>query len=107
MKFKMNNRDWEIIELSQEKISEEYGKEGLGNCFGLCDYSQQKIILWKDLHEQQKKQTLIHELLHCYICCYVSFEDMEWNEDIVCNICSNSHDIIHEIVNEYFKQKKD
>lgn len=107
MKFKMNNRDWEIIECNQAKMNEieETSENGIDKYFGLCCYDKQIIYLWEDLHEQQKRETLMHELIHCYIGAYCSFEDVVWNTDLVCNISANSHDIIHEIVEDYFKKK--
>lgn len=106
MKFKMNNRNWEILETDQKKLKEiEECENEKGNIYGLCCYDTQIIYLWEDLHKEQKRETLIHELLHCYIGCYCSFEDVVWNEDLMCNVCANSHDIIHDIVNKYFDNK--
>ena len=107
MKFLMNGREWEIKEISQEQFEPTPDPKEEGNCFGLCAYEEQTIYLWKDLCYEQKRQTLMHELLHCYIGCYISFEDIDsFNEDVMCNICSNSHNIIHEIVEEYFQIDK-
>lgn len=105
MKFKINNREWEIEEASQEKMNEIEGTTGNeeGQYFGLCCYDKQKIYLWEKLHKEQKRETLMHELMHCYMGVYCSFEDVVWNTDLVCNISANSHDIIHEIVEEYFR----
>lgn len=106
MKFKMNNRDWEIKEIPQEMFETTSDPKEQGNCFGMCAYDEQIIYLWDKLHEQQKKATLMHELLHCYIGCYFSFEDISnYPEDVMCNICANSHNIIHNIVEEYFSKK--
>lgn len=106
MKFKMNDRNWEIKEISQEMFVPTGNPEEKGDCYGLCAYNEQIIYLWKDLHEEQKRKTLMHELLHCYIGCYISFEDIdEYNEDVMCNICANSHDIIHKICEDYFELK--
>ena len=105
MKFKINNRDWEIIETSQSKMCEKENVEenNENKFYGLCCYNTQIIYLWEDLCKQQKRETLMHELLHCYLGCYCSFEDISWNTDVVANICANSHDIIHKIVEDYFK----
>ena len=101
MKFKMNNRSWEIVELSQEEICERNNKEFKpedGRYFGICSYVEQVIYLDKELCTEQKRQTLFHELMHCYIACYCSFEDMQpYHEDVLCNI--------HDIVKEYFREK--
>lgn len=107
MKFKINNREWEIIELSQEKIKEKIKEydgevEEKGIYFGSTQTSNQKIYLDKDLCIEQKRQTLMHELMHCYIVCFL-FSTKNYDEEDLCNISANSHDIIHEIVEQYFK----
>ena len=105
MKFKMNDREWQIIETNQSKMCEiEQTKEETGyKYFGICCYGEQTIYLWEELKQEQKRATLMHELLHCYIGVYCSFGNVTWNTDLVCDICSNSHDIIHKIVEDYFK----
>ena len=115
MKFKINNREWEIIELPQEEIKailnerrnneEEELKSVETRYFGLCLFDKQVIYLDKYLHQEAKKQTLRHELMHCYINVFINHEEMTYNEEMVCNISSNSHDIIHEIVEDYFNDK--
>lgn len=104
MKFKMNNRDWKIIEKTQEEMKKEVGNED-GNFYGLTFYRTQEIWLYKDLYKEQKRQTLMHELMHCYIGTYVTLMEnlIKYDEDLLCDISANSHDIIHEIVEEYFK----
>lgn len=109
MKFEMNNREWEVIELSQEEIREKFreykydGEPKEGRYFGLTYLDNSKIYIDKDLCLDQKKQTLKHELMHCYIGCYLFNSEKEYTEEDLCNISSNSHDIIHKIVEDYFK----
>lgn len=106
MKFKINDREWEIKEIPQDMFEPTSDPAEQGVCYGLCAYNEQIIYLWKDLHKEQKRRTLMHELLHCYIGCYISFEDIgNYPEDVMCNICANSHDIIHKIVEDYFKEE--
>ena len=103
MTFKMNNRTWEIEEVSADWLLDEYKKEcgDATYCFGLCRYSLQKIYLNEEVHEEQKRQTLLHELMHCYVWSYVcGFNNI--SEEALCDISANSHDIIHEIVEKYF-----
>lgn len=104
MKFKMNNRTWEIIEETQEKIKKiDKETDEKITIFGLTCYDTQKIYLWKDLCLEAKIQTLKHELAHCYIGSYCSFSSLNLNEEVVCNIFSNSHDIITKIIKKYEK----
>lgn len=58
MKVKIKDYEYEIIEI------EENSKE-LSDCYGLTDYNLCKIYLQNDLNIILKKETLIHELLHC------------------------------------------
>lgn len=108
MKFKMNNREWEIKELTQEEIRQHYidykydGEPQSGKYYGLTYFDEQVIYLDKALHKDQKRQTLMHELGHCYIGSYITHQNKEYDEETVVNLISNSHDIIHEIVEEYF-----
>ena len=75
MKFEMNNRNWEIIELSQEEMRKVYsnykwdGEPQAGRYYGLTYTDNQKVYIDKDLCQEQKRQTLMHELMHCYISC--------------------------------------
>ena len=107
MKFKMNNRDWKIKEVPANWLLNEYLKEyeNAVYCFGLTRYSQQIIYLNNELCNQVKKQTLYHELMHCYLWSYMhNFNEI--GEEAMCDISANSHDIIHEIVEKYFKDSK-
>lgn len=103
MKFKMNDRDWEIKEVDQKKMRElENDNDEKNTYYGLTTYDNQTIWIWQDLHPNQKRQTLIHELFHCYVGCYYSFQETVYTEELVCNLVGNSHDIIHKIVEDYF-----
>lgn len=106
MKFKMNNRTWEIKEVDKDWLLEEYKKEYENGiyCFGLTRYSKQTIYLNNELCNDVKKQTLYHELMHCYLWSY-SHTFNEISEEGMCDISANSHDIIHKIVEDYFKGK--
>lgn len=107
MKFKMNDRTWEIKEVDEQDIvailqPQEEEKIIVAN--GVTDFQGQFILLNKNLHPEMKKQTLYHELMHCYIRCYIIFNQLaEINEEMLCDISANSHDIIHKIIEDYFK----
>ena len=49
------------------------------------------------------KQTLYHELMHCYLWSYIHIFN-EISEEAMCDISANSHDIIHKIVEDYFEE---
>ena len=113
MKFKMNDREWEIIELSQEDVQKHFkdykwdGEPLKGKYFGLTYFDEQKIYIDKDLHVQQKVQTLLHELMHCYIGSYLSSsQEQMFNEELVCDISANSHIMISNIICKYFNINK-
>lgn len=110
--FKMNNRNWQIEETSQEEIKtmqnkrraneDENVKSTDTRYYGITYADTQKIYLDKDLTEDRKRATLIHELTHCYIIEHITHCDKTYDEEMVADIVSNSFDIIREIVQEYF-----
>ena len=56
MKFKMNNRTYEIKEVRQEDLRQEIG-EIEGDYFGLTLPKNQEIWLWQELNNEQKRIT--------------------------------------------------
>lgn len=103
-KFSINNRTWTIEEVDKDWLLEEYKKEyeSATYCFGLTKYPIQTIYINNELCDAVKKQTLYHELMHCYLWNYVhNFNEI--GEEAMCDISANSHDIIHLIVRNYFK----
>lgn len=112
MEFKMNGRTWNIVELSQEEIKQHMrdykwdGEPQEGRYYGQTYSSEQTILIDKDLHPQQKRQTLMHELAHCYIEMFITHMNIQYDEETVVNLISNSHDIIHEITEKYFNIEK-
>lgn len=106
MKFTINNRKWEIKEVDGNWLLEEYQKEYDNGvfCFGLTKYDTQTIYLNKDMKNDVKKQTLYHELMHCYIWNFCA-KSVEFNEEVVCDISANSHEIINKIVKDYLKEE--
>ena len=73
---------------------------------GRTKYLEQEIWLYKDLSLEQKRKTLIHELVHCYRGMYFTFNNLDGqDEELWCDIISNSYDIIHKIVEGYFGNK--
>jgi len=54
---------------------------------------------------QQKKKTLMHELMHCYLWECGTCDFSQFNEEDLCNFSASSHYIIHEIVSNYFSEE--
>jgi len=107
MKFEMNGREWEIKEIPQKEIVEIYEectKEEVAAVYGLTKFGSHEIYINSETCYDMKRQTLMHELMHCYINEYMSLSMEEFDDEMLCNISANSHDIIHDIVEEYFKK---
>lgn len=110
-KFKINNKNWEIKEISQNEMREEIKKRNdrfdeFGKYYGITYPDTQTIYLDKDLCIDRKRTTLLHELGHCYINTYITHLDQNYNEEDVVDIVANSHDILREIVDKYFGKEK-
>src|SRR5574344_1325754 len=112
MKFKINNKTWNIKELSQKDMRAEIKKHyetpvQEGKYYGLTYADIQTIFLDKDLCQERKISTLIHELGHCYILTYIThLSGKQYSEEDVVDIISNSHYIIDDIVKKYKEQKE-
>lgn len=110
VEFTINNSHWKIKELSQKEIKEEMEKHldkpnELGKYYGLTYSDIQTIFLDRDLCEERKRNTLIHELAHCYIETYIThLNKNNYDEEDVADIVANSHDIIKNIVDKYFER---
>ena len=102
MEFTMNGVYYSIAE-----VEEEYMKDGEDEdhyYYGQTDWEKHLVMLDKKLGLSKKKKTLYHELMHVYIKEYITTETLEdINEEILCDFSANSHDIIHKIVEDYFK----
>ena len=105
MKFKMNNIEFTIKEVSQDEMKKWYcGDEEEGYYYGQTHFTAQEVWLDKSLSKERKRKTLMHELMHCYIREYLTTRDITPDEEVLCDLSANSHDMIHKIVEEYFKE---
>ena len=105
MKFEMNKSHYEIKEVTQEELQKEIVDEEDGYYYGQTRFQKQVVLIDKDLSYERKRKTLIHELTHVYIREFVTTRDINPNEEVLCDINANSHDIIHKIVEDYFKEE--
>ena len=109
-KFRMNEKTWFIREDSQvniQRMMQERGNEVErgSKWYGLTMPDTHTITLDKDLYIDRKRQTLLHELAHCYIVSYICHMDKSYCEEEVADIVANSIDIINRIATEYFNKQ--
>jgi Zn-dependent peptidase ImmA (M78 family) len=104
MKFEINGLNYEIKEVSSKVMYEvaEINKEPGMDRLGQHSSIEQIIYINEKLTPDMKKRTLLHELMHCYIWSYLSNLEF-YNEETLCDISANSHDVIHKIAEDYFK----
>lgn len=105
MKFKMNGVEFEIKEVEQSEMSKWQCNEEDGYYYGQTHFMTQEVWIDKILSIEKKRKTLIHELTHVYIREYLTSRDISPDEEVLCDINANSHDIIHKIVEDYFKEE--
>ena len=105
MEFEMNGSFYVIEEVDQEELQKEITDESDGYYYGQTRFREQFILIDKELSVERKRKTLIHELTHVYIREYITTRDINPNEEVLCDIHANSHDIIHKIVTDYFKNE--
>lgn len=108
MKFNINNRTWTIKEISQEDIRKEFKRHldgepaERGKYFGITYADEQVILLDKDLCIETKKNTLKHELAHCYMNVYCYHMQDKFTEEDMADLVANSNDFINNVINKYF-----
>ncbi len=103
--FEMNGIKWQVVEVEQEKLwneQRESFKDDGNHILGKCMPFEKKILISQELCYEQKRKTLIHELTHCYIASYITFNEKEYTEDDFCDINANSFDIIQKIVDKIY-----
>ena len=98
MKFKINNAEWTIKEVSEAEINNEMKNDFT---LGVTIYKTQEILLLKD--QANIIKTLKHELTHVWLYEYAhnQNDDKTFTYEDVCEIVASSNDFINEIVDEY------
>ena len=102
--FKINNHIWNIYEVDEKLILEEYQKRqpSAYSCMGLTFYKEHKIWIAEDMCEDEKVRTLKHELTHCYIW-ENGFYNVDFNnEELVCDFVAS----IYDFINMYLKKEE-
>ena len=103
MKFKINEDEWQIKEISNAEMNILCGSDKRETfTHGTTQYSENVIYINKET--PNKRKTLYHELTHCFMYEYGHNQhEKEFSHEDVCEICSCSHDLIHKIVEKYIK----
>ena len=104
MVFTINENRWKIVEISNaEMIALTGDTENFTH--GTTEYSQFVININKDAPD--KRRTLLHELMHCYMYEYGhnQFNNKTFDNEDICELSACSHDFIHSIVEMYIEKK--
>lgn len=106
MKFEMNGLIWIIKDATADEVKQAFGdtKNDDSYYYGITTLSKQRILINNEITIEKQKQTLYHELMHCYIYSYITDNLGSIDEETFCDISAKSHDIIHKIVEEYFRK---
>ena len=97
MKIKINGNEWEIIEVSEDKMNNEQKND---YTLGLTIYKEQEI--WLVQNQKNPTKTLVHELMHAWLFEYGhNAQEREFNHEDVCEIMASSIEFINEIVMKY------
>lgn len=103
MKFKMNDLEWTIKYATADEVKAVFDDNNPDSYYyGSTTMSKQQILINKEVSKEKQKETLCHELMHCYIFCYLC-DELQFDEEAICNISAKSHNMIHKIVEDYFK----
>lgn len=104
--FYMNERYWKIFIKSQQEMKDYYNEEDTGYYYGQTHFITQEIWISDDVPDTQLNKTLFHELMHCYIRMYITTQDLEYNEESLCDISANAYEIITSIITDFIIYKK-
>ena len=104
MKFKINNTEWTIKEVTEAEINNEMKND---YTMGVTIYKTQEILLLKD--QANIIKTLKHELMHVWMYEYghAQNDDKKYDYEDICEIVASSNDFINEIVLLYNDKKED
>lgn len=100
-KFKINNTEWTIKEVSEAEINNEMKND---YTMGVTIYKSQEILLLEN--QANLIKTLKHELVHVWLYEYGHRQDdgKKFDYEDICEIVASSNDFIDNIVEQYKKQ---
>lgn len=102
-KFKINNTEWSIKEVSEAEINNEMKND---YTMGITIYKTQEVLLLKE--QANIIKTLKHELIHVWLYEYGhrQDDDKKYDYEDICEIVASSNDFINEIVEQYKSNKE-
>ena len=105
MKFKMNNLEFTIKYATADEVKSVFNDKNEDSYYyGSTTLSKQEILINKEVSKEKQIETLYHELMHCYIFCYLC-NGLQFDEEGLCDISAKSHNMIHSIVERFLKEK--
>lgn len=99
----MNTHQWEIKEISNAEMNT-FASSDNTNTFthGITIYRD--LIVYLNEETKSKRVTLLHELTHVFMYEFGHNQtEKEYGYEDVCEIVACCHDIIHKIIEDYFK----
>ncbi|MFI3214404.1 MAG: hypothetical protein R3Y24_13840 [Eubacteriales bacterium] len=102
MKCNIFDSEYEILEEESPTLAL---MDSSGTRVGLCDYFDKKIWIKKDINEQEKKKTLLHELTHAFLYETQLSAKEKYSLEEVCECVGRFGMKMFEIVEEYFKSE--
>ena len=105
MKFKKNDLEFTIRYATADEVKPVFNDKNEDSYYyGSTTLSKQEILINNEVSKEKQIETLYHELMHCYIFCYLC-DGLQFDEEGLCNISAKSHNIIHNIVERFLKEK--
>lgn len=99
MKFIVNNLKW-VIEYVNADSTSMNNSNGL--FLGLTEYDIQHISIRSGLTKEMTRQTVVHELCHCFLFSYGITCDW-YDEEQVCNFFGSHADMITSLTDKFMK----
>lgn len=84
MNIKINNREWQIIQVkgNDKRLQQEKGEE----VSGITSYTQATIYINTDVANSTMKDTILHELAHAFIDTYGFPQYETYTEENICDM---------------------
>lgn len=101
-KFDVLSSSWEITEVP--------GNDGSllldgDRCNGVAYFDSHKIYINKDIPPDEKRSTVIHEIVHAVLYSTQIGDKKKYTEENLCDFIGLYGDLIHNTANLYFKQQ--